>query len=344
MLWTVAAFFFTGRPAEDVWLDDFVAEPDYRFRKIGSPIEARRSWHNRAVRATPLAGWWRYWRQAGTALENGDGVVTLFPQLALMTAIRRCLSRTNVPIVAWYFNVGVFPTGLKARVSRLALRRLDRIVVPSTAEVKIVRDWLGLSEDVVQFVPLQSAPKPVLDKEDEQNPFIAAIGSANRDFPTLLKAAALTGLPMTVVAAPRLMRELEIPPNVTWLSGLSLEECRRIAQRARFSVVPLVQTEAASGQVTLTDAMRMGRPVIATRSAGTVDYIEDGRTGLLVPACDAEALAQAMLRLWKDGAERTRLAAAANAFADDKLSDEAAARSLVRILREANGRRLKLQS
>ncbi len=47
----------------------------------------------------------------------------------------------------------------------------------------------------------------------------------------------------------------------------------------------------------LLEAMAAGRPVVATRSGGPQEIVEDGQTGLLVPPGDAEALAKGIEKL-----------------------------------------------
>ena len=47
---------------------------------------------------------------------------------------------------------------------------------------------------------------------------------------------------------------------------------------------------------TLLEAMASGLPVIATRVGGNVELVDDGRTGMLIPPGEVDALAQAMLR------------------------------------------------
>jgi glycogen synthase len=63
--------------------------------------------------------------------------------------------------------------------------------------------------------------------------------------------------------------------------------------------------------VVLFEAMALGKPVVATRAAGTVDYIRDGENGLLVEPGDAPAMANAIQRLLDDPALADRLTAAA---------------------------------
>jgi glycosyltransferase involved in cell wall biosynthesis len=50
----------------------------------------------------------------------------------------------------------------------------------------------------------------------------------------------------------------------------------------------------------LAEAMAMGIPVVGTRVVGTVDAVEDGISGLLVPYGDVEALSNAILRIFSE--------------------------------------------
>ncbi|MCP9234987.1 glycosyltransferase [Lewinella sp. JB7] len=58
----------------------------------------------------------------------------------------------------------------------------------------------------------------------------------------------------------------------------------------------------------LVEAMAMGIPVVASRIGGIPDLVEDERSGLLVPAHDIRAVAEAVNRLLGDAALRLRLA------------------------------------
>ncbi|WP_328805342.1 glycosyltransferase [Rhizorhabdus histidinilytica] len=332
MLWTVAAPFFTGGGEGDRWLDDLVDAPAHRFLKIPAAPSHGGDWHRRATRATPVGQWLRHWRQSARALDRGEGVVTVFPQLALTAAIQRRIGRRDTPIVAWCFNVGRFPTGWKQRLASFLLRSIDMFVVHSRGEVALLRDRLMIDEARVCFVPLQRAAIPVLAEEQTEAPFALAMGSANRDYATLYEACRRTGLPLALVAARRALPAEQPPPNVTLHANLDPVACLRLAQQARLSIVPLADVAAASGQITMVEAMRMGRPLIVTDTIGSRDYVVDDATGLLVPPRDPAALAAAMQRLWDDAALRSRLSSGARRFAEDNLSDEAAAAALVRIL------------
>jgi len=63
------------------------------------------------------------------------------------------------------------------------------------------------------------------------------------------------------------------------------------------------------------EAMSMGLAVIATRTGGTPEAVRDGDTGLLVPAGDPRALAEAIVRLAADPRFSRALAARGHAWA-----------------------------
>ena len=60
----------------------------------------------------------------------------------------------------------------------------------------------------------------------------------------------------------------------------------------------------------LLDAMASARPVVATRTGGIPEVVEEGETGLLVPPRNPQALAHAIVRLLRDEPLRQRMAAA----------------------------------
>jgi glycosyltransferase involved in cell wall biosynthesis len=82
------------------------------------------------------------------------------------------------------------------------------------------------------------------------------------------------------------------------------------------------------------EAQAAGLPVVAQRIAGVPEVVRHGTTGLLTPAGDVMAYAEAIGRLLTNDAERRQLAAAARRFVLDERSLEAAARRLAAILPE----------
>jgi glycosyltransferase involved in cell wall biosynthesis len=76
----------------------------------------------------------------------------------------------------------------------------------------------------------------------------------------------------------------------------------------------------------LLEAMAAGRPAVATAVGGTVEVLEHGETGWLVPARAPEALAAALEDAIAHPAEARRRGAAAQRFARERLSIDAMVR------------------
>ena len=71
------------------------------------------------------------------------------------------------------------------------------------------------------------------------------------------------------------------------------------AVTAALDVAVLPSYREALG-LTVLEAMALSRPVVASEVGGIPEMIEDGRTGLLVPPRDPDALAAAIIRLLRD--------------------------------------------
>jgi glycosyltransferase involved in cell wall biosynthesis len=85
--------------------------------------------------------------------------------------------------------------------------------------------------------------------------------------------------------------------------------------------------------------MAAGLPTIATRVGGNAELIEDGVTGLLVPAENSEALAAALRRLLRDPELAQRLAASGQKIAVENYSFERLIREVDMLYTELLDRR-----
>ena len=185
------------------------------------------------------------------------------------------------------------------------LRCRDRFVVHSRAEVTSYSEWLQMDPARFEFVPLQRATRDITIEEDSSAPFVLSMGSAHRDYRLLFAVLAELRYPAVVVAGAHAVQGLQVPANVTVRSGLSVEQCHELVQRARVNVIPVANQETASGQVTLLDAMVYGRATIASRCRASIDYV--GRAALLVSAGDRDDLKTAIDGLWQDASQRTAI-------------------------------------
>jgi Glycosyl transferases group 1 len=275
----------------------------------------------------------RAWRMAAAG-PGPYGFITTFPQLAMTTALHKRLRHSRAPIVAWNFNLGALYGGLKGFFARqVANGGIDCHIVHSHAEIDRYAHWLRVPRELFQFVPLQRPTEPVMLEEDEQSPFLLAMGSARRDYGLLCRVVGSLGIPTTIVAAPHAVEGIAVPPNVSVVRGLTRDQCDELTQRARLCIVPVRNDETASGQVTLITSMMYGRATIATRCIGSEDYVEDRVDGWLIAPQSEDEMRHAIVTLWGDARLRQAMGAAARHRVSTELNDTSTGQRLDAILK-----------
>jgi glycosyltransferase involved in cell wall biosynthesis len=153
-------------------------------------------------------------------------------------------------------------------------------------------------------------------------------GQPRRGLETLLEAASAIarhhpGLEIEVAGGVsersgygRLLREridrMAFSGRVRLLGFLDAPSLARLLAGAHAYVMP---SFAENSSNSLCEAQTVGVPCVAAAAGGTPSLVEHGRTGLLYPAGDATALADAVGRILGDDLLATRLGAAGRAEA-----------------------------
>lgn len=267
------------------------------------------------------------------ARDNEAGIITAFPQLPVCVGICKRLSRTATSLVAYTFNFGALHSKHKRLLATSALKSVNKFIVHSSEEIINYSRYLNLPVSKFEFIPLAKPIMATTAIEDNDKPFILAMGSANRDYATLFSAIKKLGYPLTDVAPAHSLSGLDIPPSVNIKSNLSLSECSDLIQKSRLNIIPIDNEYTASGQVvTLIEAMMFRKAVIATDSIGTRDYIINNKTGYLIRPKSVIDLTCMIDSLWNDEKTRNTVAEQAQEYVRNELSDETIAKRLIQIL------------
>ena len=210
---------------------------------------------------------------------------------------------------------------IKHAIYRAIARRAIGILTNSSVEIDSIAARLDIPRDRLRFVPLNTnIQDPRASATDDG--FVLAAGRTLRDYQTLLRAAPRIAKPITIICGFNDLEESEMPSNVALMYEVSREFYLDQLRRCTLVALPLLQTERSTGQVVMLEAMALGKPVVTTRSPGTVDYIRDGANGRLVPVGDTAALAGAVNALLADPPHARALAETALRDCREKFSIE----------------------
>jgi glycosyltransferase involved in cell wall biosynthesis len=114
-------------------------------------------------------------------------------------------------------------------------------------------------------------------------------------------------------------QSLELMHRVNWLGQMARAPLAQLYRRSQAVVMPSVQE--GLGLVAV-EAQLSRTPVIAYRSGGLPDVVDPQWGGLLVPALDTRALADAMTRVHRDAASVDAWGAAARAVMLQRFAPE----------------------
>ena len=202
---------------------------------------------------------------------------------------------------------------LARRVPWLARPVLRRARLVIGASSFLAEEARGLGAREVRVVP-SGVPIPELVGEPEEPPHILYVGRLSAEKGVLELVEACRGLPLVVVGDGPLRSR--VPGAVGFVPPSELGPWYE-----RASIVAVPSRREGYG-VVAREAMAWGRPVVASAVGGLLDAVEDGATGLLVPAADVVAFRSALRRLLEDTELRARLGAAARDKARGELRCE----------------------
>jgi glycosyltransferase involved in cell wall biosynthesis len=188
---------------------------------------------------------------------------------------------------------------IKKMIQRIAFPSVDLVFVSSKEETVTYSERFKMPKDRFRFLPFHTnVIKPqIMDRSDN---YILSAGKTGRDYRTLADAVKGIKQKVIIVSDKPSVQDIKFPPNVEVLFDIPYQKYFGLLYRCSLVVVPLKKLLKSTGQVAILEAMAVGKPVIATETTGTVDYIESGVNGILVPVGDSDALNGAITQILAD--------------------------------------------
>jgi rhamnosyl/mannosyltransferase len=290
-----------------------------------------------------------------------DVVLAQGAQEAALTVLGRRLARVQTRVIADIHGDPAAPTRLYGSPSRKALapiadalagyglRRSDGVRTISAYTSRLVREAgveptaeFAAFMDLEPFTeteptPLPTRPLALFVGVLERYKAVDVLADAWRRAAPRVPGATLhlVGRGTLHEVPERLLGDL--PQQARWTASLTTSEVARALDEATVLVLP--SRSEGLGRVVV-EAFCRGRGVVASRVGGIPDIVDDGRTGLLVPPGDVDALADALVRVLSDRTLAERLGAAAHGAVGPWLATPAEyARRLRELVDEVTGTR-----
>lgn len=184
----------------------------------------------------------------------------------------------------------------------------EEFKTPSPERIAAFRNHLGVTPEV----RLIGLPGRIKLKRKGQETFVEAAALFADQFPDV--RFAIIGAPFAgnedhLGYLVEMTRRLRINDRVLFAG----EWPDMLAAYANLDIVVLASGQPEPFGGVVIEAMAMGKPVIGTAIGGTPEQITDGKTGCLVPANDASAMAVALKNLLSNHAARKSMGEAARA-------------------------------
>ena len=225
----------------------------------------------------------------------------------------------------------LFPVRVLRMVERFVVRRAKRIIVPSMYLKGIVTAWGVAPEKISVVYNAFNGLVPLADKETLRKKFSltgTVFISAGRLVPWKGFGTLIVLLPQLRQTIPdarlyiagggpledelkRTIRDTHTEEMVTLLGNVPHET---LLEYVRAADVFVLNTGYEGLSHQLLEVLAVGTPIVTTNVGGNPELIEDGKTGLLVPYDDREALSAGMRSLALDFGHASSLSFAGKHF------------------------------
>ena len=208
---------------------------------------------------------------------------------------------------------------VKAFYKKFLFKKVHRFIL-FFKDIRGCERFYGIGPDRMIYVPfkvngwevMQQRPTPSADGE-----YVLCAGRTLRDIQTFVEAMRRNNCPGVLLQQKRELLEAhgtaawsgELPSNLELVVDESddLEPYIEFVSKARLVVIPRFKSDIApTGISTYLVAMALNKCVIISDGPGAGDVLTD--EAVIVPAEDAEALAEQIGLLWNDAALRTTIA------------------------------------
>jgi glycosyltransferase involved in cell wall biosynthesis len=255
-------------------------------------------------------------------------IVNIHYPISPFFCLALCRTLLSIKLVTSIHGTDIFPGGRPRRTYSFALkfllRRSDVIVANSHAFCRDflnvfphLREKMTVIHNSVNVAELNGLMRNKADGVHRRYVLCVAAHNEKKAIDVLIQAVARLApedpsLKLVLVGDGPLRKSLEelagalgVRERIEFLGAQGRAEVVELLHGCEVFVLP---SRSEPFGIALVEALACRKPVVATRVGGIPEIIEDGRNGLLVEPDNSGALAEALMRVLKDGDLRKVLA------------------------------------
>lgn len=194
---------------------------------------------------------------------------------------------------AWYFKPVVMLIDHHLRLwDYLAAQRPDYIITNSKNTQARIKKFYRRESTVIN-PPVEINYPPTAPRNNLERPYYLAIGrfSAYKNFDLLIKIFNLLDLPLKIIGSGNEERKLKkmAGENIEFLGRIADPEKHQVIEHCIGLINPVIDEDFGIVPI---EAMAHGKPVLAHKSGGALEMVEDGKTGIFFTEATVESLVQ----------------------------------------------------
>ncbi|MBN2621288.1 glycosyltransferase family 4 protein [candidate division WOR-3 bacterium] len=273
-----------------------------------------------------------------------------FPHI-IFGIIARCFGRARIFVTFYGLEIRWLKKKFRSliRVFSVLVNRANMISAISNHTARELSDITDKPIPIVPFsTPIQEKPGMVSD-----NKIILFVGRSveRKGVDNLIRAYGqikdkISHCLVIVGDGPERKKWQELAHAIDTTNRIELtgwitnQELSALYRTCSFFVLPAVYDKHGDTEglgVVMIEAMSYCKPVIASNVGGITDVVDDGHNGILVPAGDIPALAEALMKLATNDALRREMGKRAKQTVDEKFNWDTIVNHVIRLYKQTRG-------
>lgn len=248
-------------------------------------------------------------------LRNSDLIVATSDSAGLPIALLKILKLIKTPLI--YTTIGlvgqdkVYGSNWAFKLCGRLLQTADKIICYSKIEKELLVKNFSVDRNKIIFLPFCVDVNFYHSTDRKSSGEVLTVGrDLGRDYKLLLDVARqLPKVKFNLICSPHNLNGINLPDNVRIEFDIDFVTLRKRYQEAEFVILPLKETQRASGQIVLLESMASGKSVIVSNVLGLsqVYDLRSMQNCILVPASDPVCLTKEIQRLRNDRILRKKI-------------------------------------